>query len=258
MNLHFAQSNRTPLTTDEWIARLMDTNFQESVLDGTVDLSAYTPVSQKFFSVLKQEENIGDDVTFQYSFKDFESFVRGADKKTSVSPSGRHYGHYKTLQALANPQFYYIYRLLATVMKYGIVLDRYKQKVTTLIAKEDNMPKIHRLGPIHLVEVELLAIYTSRWCKKLVGYAEKKKLLEEGQYGGRNNRQAQSEVFNKVLSFGLGMLMIKPYTYVDEDLKANVDRELVPLGVLENRTYGAPPLSLAPIWKKQPRPNISM
>ena len=140
---------------------------------------------------------------------------------------------------LANPQLLDIYRLMDTAMKYGVVLDRYRQTVTTLIAKEDNMPKIHRLRPIQLVEVELQAISTSQWCKKLVGNAERKKLLAEGQYGGRNNRQAQSEVLNKVLSFDLGMLMIKPYTFVDEELKANFDREMAPLGALEDKTYGA-------------------
>ena len=119
-------------------------------------------------------------------------------------------------------------------MNNGIVLDRYKQTVTTLIAKEDNMPKIHRLRPIHLVEVELQAISTSQWCKGLVGYAERNKLLAEGQYGGRNNRQAQSEVLDKVLSFDISNLMIKLYTCVDEDLKANFDTELAPLGALED------------------------
>ena len=49
MNLHFGQSNGTPLTTDEWISKLMDTNFQQEVIDGNADLLAYTPALNHFF-----------------------------------------------------------------------------------------------------------------------------------------------------------------------------------------------------------------
>ena len=36
----------------------------------------------------------------------------------------------------------------------GVVLDRYKNTVTTLIPKDDGQPKIHRLRPIHIIESE--------------------------------------------------------------------------------------------------------
>ena len=123
-------------------------------------------------------------------------------------------------------------------MNYTIDLDRYKKTVTTLMPKDDNIPKIHRLRPIHLIEIELQAISQSQWCRNIVNNAERLGLIAHAQYGGRANCQAHSEVLNKIVSFDLSTLMLKPYTCVDEDLKANYDRKLAPLGALEDRTYG--------------------
>ena len=115
-------------------------------------------------------------------------------------------------------------------MKYTIIPERYKKTVTTLIPKDNNIPKIHRLRPIHLIEIELQAISQFQWCRNVINNAEKLGITAQAQYGGQSNHRAQSEVLNKILSFDLSTLMLKPYICVNEDLKANYDRELAPLG----------------------------
>ena len=52
--------------------------------------------------------------------------------------------------------------------------------------------------------------------------------------------QAQSAILNKVLAYDTNNLYVKNYTSVDEDLKANFDRELSHLGAMEDRYYGTP------------------
>ena len=52
-------------------------------------------------------------------------------------------------------------------------------------------------------------------------------------------KQNQSAVLNKVLAFDSNNLYVKDYTSVDEDLKANFDRELCHLVTLEDQCYGA-------------------
>ena len=120
-------------------------------------------------------------------------------------------------------------------MKHNIFLPRYCKTVTTLIGKDDGMPKIHRLRPIHLVEIEVQAIAKSQWSSKLINHAERKNLVTDGQFGWRASRQAQSAVISKVLAMDINNL------YVDEDLKANFDHELSHLGACEDQFYGAPP-----------------
>ena len=85
-------------------------------------------------------------------------------------------------------------------IKHGIILERYKKTVTTLICKEKNKkPLIHRLRPLHLIEIELQAISKSQWAKQLLKNAERHNLVADSQYGGRANKQAQSLILNKTL-----------------------------------------------------------
>ena len=110
--------------------------------------------------------------------------------------------------------------------------------VTTLIAKDTGRPRIHRLRPIHIVEIELQALSKSQWAKKLIKRAEKNNIITDSQYGGRSMRQAQSMVLNRTLIFDITRHIVKPLTCVDEDLKACYDRELSHLGALEDRHFG--------------------
>ena len=132
-----------------------------------------------------------------------------------------------------------IHRIMGMSMKHNIILEMYKNAVTTLIPKDGHVPCIHRLRLIHLVEIELQAISKSQWNIKLMRKAENHNLVTDAQYGGRNNRQAQSIVLNHLLVYDLNSFQIREYTAVDEDLKANYNRELAPFGALKSRTYGA-------------------
>jgi len=111
--------------------------------------------------------------------------------------------------------------------------------VTTLICKEKNKkPLIHRLRPLHLIEIELQAISKSQWAKQLLKNAERHNLVADSQYGGRANKQAQSLILNKTLVYDINRHLAKDFSSVDEDLKACYDRELAHLGAVEDRYYG--------------------
>ena len=239
MKLHFSQSNNTPLTSDFWIKQLMDPNAQKAILDGTYDLSAYPKPIQIFFQAL-QIKHTNDNLKFHYPFEEFEMFVRDATEKTSASPSGRHYGHFKVIQKYLPDILKDVHRIMKVSMSHNVLIPRYCKTVTTLMAKEPGQPKIHRLRPLHLIEIELQAIAKSQWSKKLIRHSEYKRLITDSQYGGRAGNQAQSAVLNKVLAYDTNNLYVKNYTSVDEDLKANFDRELSHLGAMEDRYYGTP------------------
>ena len=71
----------------------MDKEFQDNVLDGTVDLTTFSRPIQKFLSILKRPDCVKKEAPFEYSLKDFESFIKSNHESTSANPSGRHYGH---------------------------------------------------------------------------------------------------------------------------------------------------------------------
>ena len=53
------------------------------------------------------------------------------------------------------------YRIMILSLQQGIVLDRYMNTITILIPKDDGLPKIHRLRPIHIIESKRQAITKS-------------------------------------------------------------------------------------------------
>lgn len=83
-----------------------------------------------------------------------------------------------------------VHKLMVICMSHNVLLPRYCKTVTTLIAKEPGQPKIHRIRPIHLIEIELHSIAKSQWSKKLIRHAESKKSSTSSQYGGRAGNQA--------------------------------------------------------------------
>ena len=237
MKKHFAQAQGTPLTSRDWIDKLSNEKIQQQIIDGTYDLKDVSDSIRMYLKALERPSNVKKDLPFQYSFSEFRFFIKKCTESTSASPSGRHYGHYIVLNKHLPDILKDTYRIMSFGIKYGIVLERYQETITTLIQKEE-LPYIHRLRPLHLIEVELQAITKSQWAKQLIIHAEKKDLIVDSQYGYRANRQAQSLILNKTLTYDIHRHLAKDFTSVDEDLKACFDRELSHLGSVEDRYYG--------------------
>ena len=238
---HFGQSNGTPFTSSEWIHNLSDENFQNSILKGDLPENLSLPAAAKdiLFS-FKSDFSTLREVPFLPTWNQFIQFISKTDEKTSASPSTRHYGHYKSLLLVGQPMLKSIFELLCLSLSKGIILDRWKNTITTLICKEKKKPYIHRLRPIHIVEVELQFISKYLWSQNLMRHAEKNKLITNSQYGGRKHRQAQSSVINTILSFDYHRQQRQPFTFNIDDLKANFDRELAHFSATETRSYGLP------------------
>jgi len=237
MRKHFGQAQGTPLTSDFWIKTLTNKDSQNAIMEGSFDLTPYPRSLQLYFKAM-QRIHEKDEIPFDYNFSQFCKFVSKSNERTSTSPSGRHYGHYKVLLQRQKGILEDIYMIMHMAFSNGILLDRYKVTVTTLIAKDKGKPRIHRLRPIHIIEAELQALSKSQWAQSLITRAEANNDIVHSQYGGRHGKQAQSAVLNKVLIFDITRHLAKPMISVDEDLKANYDRELAHLGALEDRFVG--------------------
>ena len=99
---------------------------------------------------------IHSEINFESNCEYFKSFIKGASEKASMSPSGRGYNHYKTLLVENGEDIPQVIHAIAELArKYGIILQRWKTTYTTLMVKEQGVPKIHRMRAQHIIEAEV-------------------------------------------------------------------------------------------------------
>ena len=235
---HFGQSTGTPFASIYWMQRLTDPAFQQDLLDGKVTHDSSLPdAANEILQTFQLKDNV-KPIPLLPTWKEFQQFIASSNEKTSASPSSRHYGHYKALLHSAPSVLRGIYDLMCLALQNGIVLERWKQTVTTLICKDDNTPYIHRLRPIHIIEAELQFFSKFQWSKLLIHQAEKLHHISSSQFGGRKHHQAQSSVINTILLFDIHRQRRQSFTFNDDDLRANYDRELAHFTAAETRSHG--------------------
>jgi len=236
MRKHFGQAGGTPLTNTYWSNQLVNDSFIENMRNENYEcLENETIAVQEYFQAMKQPREVKHLEAFCYTFEQWEQHIDRVKEKTTTSPSGRHYGHFKTLKDKEPEIFRDIYAVMNIAFREGILLDRWKKTVTVLIPKDEGTPKIHRLRPLHIVEPEVNALAKALWAQKLMYIAEKTHNMSDDQYGGRKNRQAQSAVLNKILYYDINRATMVDATYDDIDMKSNYDRELARLVAAEAR-----------------------
>jgi len=187
---HFHQAHGTPLTTETWKDKLQDRKFLESIRDGNMESIMYESDSvRKYFGAMHEDRSDMKETPFVYTYAQWAKHIKSVKEATSTSPSGRHYGHHKTLLTYLPKEFKWMYELNHLAMHHGIVLDRWKVTVTVLIEKHPGNPYIHRTRPLHLVEPEVNAVAKMVWARNLMQEAETENKVSDNQYGGRKNRQ---------------------------------------------------------------------
>ena len=84
----------------------------------------------------------------------FHTAIYHTRESTSSSPSGRHYGHYRTL--LRAPALLDSIASLANFcFQWGVTLTRWETVIQPIIPKDPGTPKINRLWRIALIEADL-------------------------------------------------------------------------------------------------------
>ena len=235
---HFRQAGETPLSTLEWKRRFIDEETQEQILNGTFIIEDELPEEcREIIEYIQWNQQTKNKVTHSTTPEEFIHFVKNAKEKSSCSPSGRTYSHYKTL--LEKPDFLRtIHRIFSLALDNDIILNRWTNTITTLIPKDEGPIYVHRLRAIHVVEAELQFFSKLTYAKKMVHIAEKAKAITDEQYGGRKGRRAQSIVLNKILYYSISHQTRETAAFLDDDAKACYDRILPSLAGLETRKWG--------------------
>ena len=131
-----------------------------------------------------------------------------------------------------------IHGIIEIARKYGIILDRWKKTVTTLMEKDAGRPKIHRMRAIHIIEADVQFLTKLFYCKKLMNKAEAISAITDQQYGGRKNKMAQSAVINKLLYYGIVHQQLMQAAFMDDDARNCYDRIITALSAVELRAWG--------------------
>ena len=238
---HFTQANETPLASVEWNDELRNESVQEEILAGEYVLDETLPETIKdIFSQMRRPQCVQDEITFESTYEEFRSFIKGASEKTSTSPSGRGYNHYKTLLIEEGGEdiLKLLHAIVELARKYGIILNRWQKTVTTLMEKKQGVPKIHRMRALHIIEAEVQFLAKLFYCKKLLFNAEKFDLITNQQYGGRNEKQTQMAVINKLLYYNICHQQVMEAAFVDDDARNCYDRIITALSAVEMRSWG--------------------
>lgn len=236
---HFLQATETPFASPQWRKELMQKQVQKQIITGTYQSKYPLPkVADEFLRYLRRDNKISKEIDTTLLLTDFEKFITKADEKTSCSPSGRTYAHYKTLLHLAPSVIRNIFDVMMLAIKNNIVLKRWCTTITTLIEKDAGQPKIHRMRAIHIVEAEMQFFSKSLYVQKMMKNVESLNLVSDEQYGGRAQRQAQSAVLNKVQYYDITRQLRTPSAFMDDDARACYDRIVTPLSAVEGRRWG--------------------
>ena len=238
---HFTQAQETPLGNVHWTDKLRKKETQDKILDGTYQCDDVPEEIQEIFQQMKRPTIIDKELDMESTIDEFWAFINGASEKTSTSPSGRGYNHYKALmlgEYGKETVIATIHGILELARKYGIILDRWKKTVTTLMEKDAGRPRIHRMRALHIIEAEVQFIAKLNYCKKLMSNAEKYDLITSQQHGGRRNKQAQSAIINKLLYYNITHQRLMEAAFMDDDARNCYDRILTALSSVEMRSWG--------------------
>ena len=88
--------------------------------------------------------------------------------------------------------------LLNYCAQHGYSLHWWQKIVNTMIPKETNNFKIHRLWVIHLYEADLTALF-SIWSRQMIVASKKHGRLHSGSYGARPGRTSTDPPFLSTL-----------------------------------------------------------
>ena len=236
---HFTQACECPLGSTEWNDRLRNPQTQESILNGTFKVTELPVEVQEIFDEMKRHDDVNEEIEYTSDLGDFIAFIKGSSEKTSTSPSGRGYNHYKVLvMEEAFDELKILHGIIELARKYGVILDRWKKTVTTLMEKDAGRPKIHRMRAIHIIEAEVQFLTKLFYCKKLMQKAESMQAITDQQYGGRKEKMAQSAVLNKLMYYGIVQQQLMQAAFMDDDARNCYDRILTALSAVELRAWG--------------------
>ena len=206
---HYHQAAATPLVNGPFAQKIGpfdDNEYCDAILNGTFDMSTVDamPEVRNIIAGMHYPNPHKPTPMFNTTITDDEFFqmIFHTRERTSSSPSGCHYGHYRTL--LRDPTLLGCIASIANFcFNWGVSLHRWEKAIQPLIPKDPGIPKINRMRRIVLIEGDLNICLSELFSQRLMLHAEKYGILHKGQYGSRKGKMAISMVLLKRLSYDI-------------------------------------------------------
>ena len=129
--------------------------------------------------------------------------------------------------------------LINTLLQNGIGLDCWRKVVNIMIHKLDGSYLINKLQVIHLFEADYNGTIGILFNRKLLYQAERKKLLNNNQWGCRPHRQAEDALMLKELTYNIAHTTKTTLATFDNDATGCFDRVPCTIAMLASRRLGA-------------------
>ncbi len=254
---HFGQSQVTPFGGGDRATGLGETSDSASasaLLQGTYDyrLRELSQECQHWLQQLKEQPAVAAGAKVSVKIDD-ATFIDGWKKlreSTSSSPSGRHFGHYKTAVVVSRlpeahpayfPQLSHLHAAMCHFpVKHGFAPKRWCESTNVMLEKIEGNPRLDKLRVIHLLEADFNYVLRLVWGKRLVSFAEDRGYLGEEQGGNRSGRKANDQCLEKILVYDNARLTRTALITIDNDAKSCYDRILRSLAMIACMSFGLP------------------
>jgi hypothetical protein len=186
---HFAQAANTPFVTGPIASQFgpfANNEYCEAILNGTYDVTELEEIIEvkDIIQGMRYPDPTSPTPTIDttITIENFSEAIAHTRERTSSSPSGRHYGHYRALLRDKN-----ILGLIAAIanfcFQWGKTLKRWEKVTQPLIPKDPGTPRITRMRRITLIEADLNTCLSELFGRRLMDNAEKHGILHKAQYG---------------------------------------------------------------------------
>jgi hypothetical protein len=237
---HFRQASNTPFVTGPIADRFgpfADNHYCEAILNGTFDMSDISAEIEVHDII--QGMQYPDPTTpttpidTTITAETFSQVVAHTRERTSSSPLGRHYGHYRTILRDAT-LIEDIAAIANFCFQWGKTLTRWEKVTQPLLPKEPGTPRINRIRRITLVEADLNICLSEIFGCRLMTNAEKHGLLHKAQFGSRKGRMAISAVLLKRISYDIIRQARMDACMFDNDASACYDRMIPSISMIQS------------------------
>ena len=166
---HFGQAIGTPLSDSTWKNRLdprLGTKILDEIVSGKYIAPKGCPPELLHFLKAARRPHGAQDIPFTMSFEHFRKFCERQDEKKTSSPSGLHYGHYKTLtwdELLLRIK----YKIIEIAYKHGVLLRRWTILWEVLLQKKERA-FIHKFRNITLIEGDIQYLMKAIWSQTMM------------------------------------------------------------------------------------------
>jgi len=136
-----------------------------------------------------------------------------------LSPSGLHYGHWKSL--LHDDDLFLPYGLMIIFAgKFGVPPSQWEEAVQPIIEKDPGNPKITKMRNLCLLDSAMNMLFPIVFGHQMLHKASKLGILSQYQFGAHCGHMAIGAVFLKHISYDLCQLMCALLIVVDKDARA--------------------------------------